>query len=321
MRHTAALVTAGTALALVAWVRPARAEGAETERARALFDEAGELERAGQWRPAQERLRAALRLRETPQLHYALGWALENDDKLLEAKIEYETAKRTASEVPGAAEVARLGAERLAELEKKTPLIKIQVGGSKGRLRIVVDGREVGSAATSVAVAVNPGSHVVRVERGPGGILERVVYVGRRAVRSVDVDAELPVTARDRAQPRHARPGARSTKLAPTNGAARAGASDDVVPVVLLSGGIASILTGGALLVSSASDDARGGDGVRTKEAIGVAAGGLGIVASAVGAVLLSTGRRASSDKRGARARAGITPIAGGALGSAGITF
>src|SRR5262249_22650549 len=66
-------------------------------RARALFDEAGALERCGQWAAAQERLRAALRLRETPQLHFALGWALENEDKLIEAKLEYETAARLAS--------------------------------------------------------------------------------------------------------------------------------------------------------------------------------------------------------------------------------
>jgi hypothetical protein len=65
-------------------------------RARALFDEAGELERQGQWSAAQERLRAAIRIHETPHLRYALGWALENDDKLLEARVQYETALRLA---------------------------------------------------------------------------------------------------------------------------------------------------------------------------------------------------------------------------------
>ncbi|HVJ92860.1 MAG TPA: hypothetical protein VM580_23830 [Labilithrix sp.] len=100
----------------------ARAADPNTLRARALFDEAGELERRGQWSAAADRLRAALRLRDTPHLHYALGWALENDDKLLDAKVEYETAARLGAERAGGAEAARLANARLAELEKKLPV-------------------------------------------------------------------------------------------------------------------------------------------------------------------------------------------------------
>jgi tetratricopeptide (TPR) repeat protein len=112
--------------------------GGDTERARALFDEAGALERQGQWAAAQDRLRAALRLRETPQLYFALGWELENDDKLLEAKAEYDTAIRLGAGRPNAEEAVRLATARLVDLEKKTPVLKLRIEGAG---RVYVDGR------------------------------------------------------------------------------------------------------------------------------------------------------------------------------------
>ena len=109
-------------LAVVSFASSARADDAKDgglERARALFDEAGELEKTGQWTAAQERLRSALRIRETANLRYALGWALENDGKGNAARAEYERARRLADQA-GNAEVSRLSAERIAKLDAAT---------------------------------------------------------------------------------------------------------------------------------------------------------------------------------------------------------
>lgn len=110
-------------LAVVSFASSARADDAKDgglERARALFDEAGELEKTGQWTAAQERLRSALRIRETANLRYALGWALENDGKGNAARAEYERARRLADQA-GNAEVSRLSAERIAVVPTVEP--------------------------------------------------------------------------------------------------------------------------------------------------------------------------------------------------------
>lgn len=334
--------------------RAARAADADTERARALFEEAGELERHGQWGAAQERLRVALRLRETPQLYYALGWALENDDKLIEAKAEYETAVRLGRERPGAEEAVRLATARLADLDRKMPIIKVRVvGGAKATTRVIVDGREVKREDDVATTAVNPGSHVIRVERASDGGVEQMVYVGRGTVRTVDVDAGDAVAVRTTAQERHGRAPSRSA--APLRVSVARDREDTVLPWLLLSGGLAFIAGGGALLISANSDaDTRdvmrarwcdatactgasatrpesaeaasyrraaseAADAGNTKQAIGLALGGAGLVAGTVGAILLIRGDGSREGKP--RARASAAPLPGGGMATAAFTF
>ncbi|MBX3206330.1 MAG: hypothetical protein KF764_14755 [Labilithrix sp.] len=304
MRSDGGYIAAGITLALVLLAPGlARAADADTERARALFDEAGELERHGQWGAAEDRLRAALRLRETPHLHYALGWALENADKLLEAKSEYETAARLGREQPSGEEASRLATARLADLEKKVAVVRVRVrGGARSQARVLVDGRPVGREDNLATTSVNPGSHVIRVERGARPAFEQVVYVGRSSVRTVDVAADEPVVG---SAPRRRDRGA--TSRAPAQ-AARGG---DVMPWLLLSFGGASVAGGGALLVSGEAD-----------ETVGLALAGAGLVAGTIGAVLVLRGDDAGDkDRARARGRAGAAPLPGGGIATATFTF
>ncbi|MDF2695979.1 MAG: hypothetical protein K0S65_4362 [Labilithrix sp.] len=340
--------------------RAARAGDADTERARALFDEAGELERHGRWGPAQERLRAALRLRETPHLYYALGWALENDDKLLEARTEYETAVRLGKDRPGGEEAARLATARLAELDKKTPVIKVHVvGAGRANARVLLDGRELRRDDDTTSTPVNPGSHVVRVERPGENALEQIVYVGRGMDRTLDVDAGDAGSMRDTAQERHGRIAARST-VTPASTPRKTERGHDVLPWLLLTGGVAFAAGGGALLLSADADADRrdamhakwcsltacsggtatraessealsyrqaasdAGDVGRTKQAVGLALGGAGLVAGTVGAILLLRGdepKEKPRSTRGTRPRASATPLPGGGFATATFAF
>lgn len=299
----------------------AHAQGTDVERARALFDEAGALERQGKWGAAQDRLRQALKLKETPQLYYALGWALENDDKLLEARAEYEKAVSTAAGKPNAEEAAKLARERLADLEKMTPTVRVHVsGGAKATAKVLVDGREAKREDDVAILPVNPGSHVVRVERaGVDETLEQMVYVGRGTQRDVDIDAPAAVAGRDSNQERHA-------SMVTTTRSAGDGSS--VVPWVVLGGSAALLLGGAGLLIASSSDasdrdmyqsrwcnetacngttatrpetaqataDRRAAedaaDSGNTKQVAGFVLGGVGILGAAVGTYLLVTRHR-----------------------------
>ena len=328
-------------LAVLAPTSARAADPSDTERARALFDEAGSLERQGRWGAAQDRLRQALKHRETPQLYYALGWALENEDKLLEAKAEYETTLRLAAGKPNAEEAARLARERLAELEKMTPTIRVKIGGARSKARVIVDGREAKREDDVATVAVNPGSHVLRVERaGADEALEEMVYVGRKETREVTIDAP-DVAVRDTNQERHGPAPLRVT--APTSG-------DDtsVLPWAILGGSVAFLAGSAALFVASsasaddrdlyqsrwctatacngttatktetpeaaadrraASDAASSGN---TKQIAAFALGGVGIVGAAIGTYLLVTRHRESPR---------VAYVPGGAVATAGWRF
>jgi hypothetical protein len=337
----------------------ARAADPGTERARALFEQAGEFERRGQWAAAQEQLRSALHLRETPQLHYALGWALENDDKLLDARAEYEAAARLGRERPGGDEAVRLATTRLTELDKKTPLIKVRLlGGAKASGRVFVDGHEVKREEDVASTPVNPGSHVVRVERNGTNANEQMVYVGRGAVRLVEIEAgDVPVLPLKPSAPPRRAP-LRST--VPASAPVTNERGNMLLPFLLVSGGIAFSATGAALLLSADSDadvrdsmqtrwcaatactrsegprrettDAAGyrraaiaaDDAAATKQALGLVLGGAGLVAGTIGVILLLNGQDGAPRKNtraNTRPRAGAATLPGGGAATAAFSF
>ncbi len=315
VRHTWTLAM-GLAL-----MTAARSAHADVDRARALYEQAGEQERQGQWAAAQESLRGALRLRETPHLHYALGWALENDDKLVDARAEYELAARLAREQGGADEAVRLATARLADLEKTIPVLKVRT--ARPGIRVLLDGREVRRDAEGATTPLNPGSHVLRIEREGEGPLEQIVYVSRGSVRAIQLDPvapprhepapvrpapPLPPAAEKRddtggrrhaVQDRHARTTAPNPT--PTN------ESHGIGPWVLLGAGVTSIAAGGVLLVAG-SDSGRQQE--TTQEIAGFVVGGLGVVATTVATLLLV----GTDDKPASPPAAGLTFAPGGPL-------
>jgi tetratricopeptide (TPR) repeat protein len=107
------------ALCLVVAPSPAHAAD-DLARARALYDAAGDLEQQHRWPEAQAKLREAIAVHENPNLHYALGWALEQGGRAAEAIQEYETAERLAEQSENG-EVATLSRQRLAAMRRPPP--------------------------------------------------------------------------------------------------------------------------------------------------------------------------------------------------------
>ncbi len=221
----------------------ARAQDGDLARARALFDEAGALERRGQWTLAADKLRAALRIRETPHLRYALGWALENDDKLLEARSEYETAERTARGT--ADDVETLARTRRAELDAKMPVVRVVVPSSwRTGTRVTVDGREASIQSGSATINANPGARVVRVEHTGTAPIERIVYVSRGETKVVEAPGTLGTRIDELPRSAERDDGATDRK--------RGG--EPVLPWILVGGGAALVATSAALFISSLGD-------------------------------------------------------------------
>jgi hypothetical protein len=329
-------------LTVLAFAPAARAEPSDLERARTLFDEAGELERQGQWTAAQDRLRAALRIRETPHLRYALGWALENSDRLLEARTEYEVALRLAQR-GGHDEVSRLASTRIAEVDRKIPLVQIRVRGALAKdTHVLVDGREVVVHGDVGTVPVDPGTRTVRVERSGKSASEQTVAVTPGIFRVIELQGD-----------EDALPEASPGVVADTRG------RRDVLPWVFVGGGGALVLGGVLLFVASSSDvsardasmrqwcDATACSGTtatrpestdaaayrreaydaasrgNTKQIIGGVLGGIGVAGIVVGSYMLVKKSREGDSPRAARAglRVDASPLPGGAMAGASLAF
>lgn len=328
-----AVLTLGTA---------AHAEPTDLERARTLFDEAGELERKGDWAAAQDRLRAALRIRETPHLRYALGWALENSARLIDARTEYEVALRLAQR-GGVEEVSRLASTRIAEVDRKIPLVQIRVRGALAKdTHVLVDGREVTVHGDVGTLPVDPGTRIVRVERSGKSPSEESVSVQQGVFKVVEIagdegvalDGGLPVVADTRQR--------------------------TALPWVLIGTGGALALGGALLFVSSSSDVSTRDESMRqwcdataciggttatrpetgeaaslrrdaydaasrgnTKQIVGAVLGGVGIAGIAVGTYMLVKGREQTDAPRAARAalRVDAAPLPGGGMAGASLAF
>ena len=337
-------LTAPVILLLVSVAQSVHAQekDGDLERARALFDEAGELERLGQWPAAQDRLRTALRIRETPNLRYALAWALENNDKLVEARIEYEVALRLAQRA-GNDEVSKLASTRIAEVDRKTPLLQVRIKGPIARdTRVLVDGREVTIRGDAGSLSVDPGARVVRVERAGRPSTEQTFTVPPGVLRVVEVKGDDTMAVLDET---HA------------NGVKKP--AGPLLPWVLVGGGGALVVGGVLLLASSAGDVSARDDNMsrwcdatacvngkatrqettdaaafrrdaydassrgNTKQIVGGILGGVGAVGIGVGVYMVLKGANEAPAKasRTSNLRIDAAPLAGGGMAGASFAF
>ncbi|HEY8078740.1 MAG TPA: tetratricopeptide repeat protein [Labilithrix sp.] len=303
----------------------AHAQDPALERARTLFDEAGELERRGDYATAQQRLREALKIRETPHLRYALGWALENHDELVAARAEYELATRLADRT-GADEVRRLATARLVELERITPVMQIRLA-DPAHDRVTVDDQAVAVRGDVASTQVDPGDHVLRVDRIGGSSWDQRVFVPRATTRVVDMrTVPLARTSRPRALPWVLVGTGAALALGGLGvyawSASDASARDDKLARWCQ----ATACTGGKFATQpetpaatqlrlSAADDASRGN---TKQIVGAVLGGVGVATAGVGVYMLLHDR-ASGEERGVHFAA--SPTVGGAAGFASWTF
>jgi len=150
----------GLFCALLASQAPALGQDAgELKKARAQFQQATELEQAGNWTAALQAFREVGQVRMTPQVRFHIAVCEEKLGRLVAALGGYELALADADKVGpdfrGEVE------ENVTKLRARIPKLVIQRGAGANSAAIELDGVAVGDSSIGVEVPLDPGPHAV----------------------------------------------------------------------------------------------------------------------------------------------------------------
>jgi hypothetical protein len=146
--------------ALLGSQAPALAQDAsELKKARAQFQQATELEQAGNWTAALQAFREVGQVRMTPQVRFHIAVCEEKLGRLVAALGGYELALADADKVGSdfKAEVE----ENVTKLRARIPKLVIERGAGANAAAIELDGVAVGDSSVGVEVPLDPGPHAV----------------------------------------------------------------------------------------------------------------------------------------------------------------
>ncbi|WP_438007462.1 PEGA domain-containing protein [Sorangium sp. So ce321] len=210
---------------------PALAQDAdELKSARAQFQQATELEQAGNWAAALQRFREVGQVRMTPQVRFHIAVCEEKLGRLVAALGGYELALAEADAVGPdfRAEVE----QAIGRLRARIPRLVIVRGKGAASAAMELDGIALGGASVGVEVPLDPGPHALTAKAPNYKPFQRTVELKEEGVTRVEVTLEA----------------------LPQELLIRAGASSEkppskVVPYVVGGVGAASLIGSGVLFV------------------------------------------------------------------------
>lgn len=194
-RAPTSLPFCAAALALAAAIAPAPA-AAQSARdlaaARQAFREGEDAEAKGDFTTALARFKAALAVKETPQLHLRIGAVEEKLGKLVDALASYERGLAKAASLPAVAKVAR---EQIDGLRPRIPTLTVMTPSIPG-LAVTLDGAPLAPSALGAAIPVDPGAHRLHAE-APGYVARDEAFTateraGSRIELNLVTDAPKP---------------------------------------------------------------------------------------------------------------------------------
>jgi hypothetical protein len=148
--------------ALPAMAGPSKSE---LSKARAKFQQATELEQAGNYAPALDTFRQVGQVKMTPQVRYHIAFCEEKLGRLLTALGGYEMAESDAAAVdPGFEKEVKA---HLEDLRTRIPKLSITRGQGAAAAKIELDGVVLGESSIGTPMQVDPGPHQVSA-RSPG---------------------------------------------------------------------------------------------------------------------------------------------------------
>ena len=285
-----------------AWAAPTKKELAQ---ARARFQQATELEQAGNYTQALEAFRDVGQVRMSPQVRYHIAFCEEKLGKLLTAQGGYELAMQEAASVDPS--FAKEVEGRISTLKARIPTMTVKRGESAKSGRIEIDGVSVGDTSLGNAMPFDPGPHLVEVKLGETKKFSETVSLAEGDSKEVVI--EFPAEAPG---PAASDPGDKSPKL--DTGAHKK--PSKVVPFVIGGVGIAGLAASGVFFVMKNNkvkslEDACGPNGdqcpadkqsdydaAKTYNTISIVSLGVGVVGVGVAATMLLT-RKSEPAKAG----------------------
>ncbi|WP_437774528.1 PEGA domain-containing protein [Sorangium sp. So ce1097] len=168
---------------------PALAQDAdELKRARAQFQQATELEQAGNWAAALQQFREVGQVRMTPQVRFHIAVCEENLGRLVAALGGYELALAEADAVGPdfRAEVE----QSIGRLRARIPKLVIVRGKGAASAAVALDGVALGGTSIGVEVPLDPGPHALTAKAPNHRPFQQTVELKEGGVTRVEVTLE-----------------------------------------------------------------------------------------------------------------------------------
>ncbi|WP_434043319.1 MULTISPECIES: PEGA domain-containing protein [Sorangium] len=160
----------------------------ELKRARAQFQQATELEQAGNWAAALQQFREVGQVRMTPQVRFHIAVCEENLGRLVAALGGYELALAEADTV-GPDFRAEVEAS-IGRLRARIPKLVIVRGKGAGSAAMALDGIALGGTSIGVEVPLDPGPHALTAKAPNYKLFQETVELKEGGVTRVEVTLE-----------------------------------------------------------------------------------------------------------------------------------
>jgi len=160
----------------------------ELKQARAQFQQATELEQAGNWTAALQAFREVGQVRMTPQVRFHIAVCEEKLGRLVAALGGYELALAEADKVNPdfKGEVD----ENIGKLRARIPKLVIQRGDGAASAAIELDGVALGQSSVGVEVPLDPGPHAVTAKAPNRKAFETNVVLAEQETTNLEVVLE-----------------------------------------------------------------------------------------------------------------------------------
>jgi hypothetical protein len=274
----------------------------ELSQLRAKFQQATELEQAGNYAEALGLFREVGQVKMTPQVRYHIAFCEEKLGRLVGALGGYELAQSDAAKVdPSFEKEVKVRAD---DLRARIPKLVVKRGDGAGAAKIEIDGVALGASSIGTELPMDPGPHEVRGTQSGREPFSETVELAEKDVKTVEVvlkapEAGAPVTG-----------GATTTGDTTSAGGKDTGAEkppSKVLPYVIGGVGVASLAASGVFFLMRQSaigelDDACGPnrdqcpsdkqstyDKAKTYNTVSQVALGVGVVGVGVAVTLLLT--------------------------------
>ncbi|HEY2409471.1 MAG TPA: hypothetical protein VGI10_25870 [Polyangiaceae bacterium] len=187
-RHRLGTAVCASLLVLLASVSARAQDKKELSKARAMFQQAIELEQAGNYPAALDQFREVGQVRMTPQVRFHIAGCEDKLGKLVAALGGYELALADADSVGD--EFKGEVDQAVTRLRGRIPKLVIQRGKGAEAADIQLDGVSLGASSVGVPVPIDPGPHTISARAPSSAPFNQTVSIAEQEQKSIEITLE-----------------------------------------------------------------------------------------------------------------------------------